>query len=280
MEKNKKISDKAMLAIGLGLIVFVVIVTALRRVDFSFLRNIKGSSASSQDALSPAASKIDYTTIASKDVQIQTLTSQKIMLLDIRPFTDYAREHIVDSVNVSVDEFPMDQKYDRSEEVIVIGASADDPDIETAVHELEAENFSDIKVLAGGIEQWKNLAGATVSYGDPTSVTDQAKVNYVTTDQINDALNKNTELVIVDVRSQDDYAKSHLKDSINIPFDDLEKRRFDINTSSGSVFFVGINELQEFEAAVQVHDMLLTRTYVMKGGMPEWIQKNFPVQTN
>jgi rhodanese-related sulfurtransferase len=281
MKKNiKKIDDKTMLSVGLVLILLVVAISILRSMNLSLPWGHKNTVSNSSAAPALTVRNIGYDTIATSDLQKQILSNQKLILLDIRPFQSYATEHIVDSVNVSIDEFPLDPKYDRSYEVVVIGESVDDTDIATAVQKLKDENFTNIKVLAGGIQQWKNLTGSTVSYGNPTSTADQAKVNYITTDQLKQAVDQNATMSVVDLRDAGVYAKSHIKNSLNIPFNDLEKRRFDIPTNKARIIMVGINELQEFEAAVQAHDMLFTKTYVMKGAMAEWTKKNYPLVSN
>jgi rhodanese-related sulfurtransferase len=130
-------------------------------------------------------------------------------------------------------------------------------------------------VLAGGMEVWKQNGGPTVTYGDPTSIIDQSKVSYVEPENLNDALKQNVPMFIVDVRSSDDYAKGHISGAKNIPDDDLEKRRSEITEKK--VVVVGMNELQEFQAAVKMYDMLLVSPFVLKGAMPQWEQKGFPV---
>jgi rhodanese-related sulfurtransferase len=273
-KQTKKIDEKTLLTIGLILILLVIGITVVRTVDFSFLKK-KDTTASPVLDKKVAENKIDYVTISSAELQKKTLSGRKVLLLDIRPFESYAKEHIVDSVNVPLDEFPLDQKYNRSEEIVIITDTIEDPIVNESVRSLKEQGFSNIRVLAGGLLQWKNLAGATVNYGDPSLPSDQAKVSYVTTEQVKDAL-ESTKLLVIDVRDPAVYAKSHIKNSINIPFNELEKRRYEVRTNK-EVTLVGINELQAFEAAVQLHDMLFVKTYVMVGSMPKWEKDAFPL---
>jgi rhodanese-related sulfurtransferase len=196
-------------------------------------------------------------------------------LLDIRPFSSYVQEHILDTVNITPADFPISPQIDAHNLVVVIGANAGDSDIPKTVDELKKENFTNILVLAGGMETWKKLAGMTVTYGNPNSFADQSKVSYVEPEKLHNALKQNVPMFIIDVRTADDYAKGHITGAKNIPADELEKRRSEITEKK--VVVVGINELQEFQSSVQMYDMLLVSPYVLKGGMPGWEKKGFPM---
>jgi rhodanese-related sulfurtransferase len=272
MEENKK-KEQAAMIIGLFLILLVILITLFRSKVFS------GSSApQTSDQSASAVATLGYKTINATDLQKKILLPGKdsgLILLDIRPFSDYAAEHIVDSVNVTPAEFPLNSKIDVHSLIIVVGANASDSDIATTVDELKKENFTNFMVLANGMEAWKQSAGATVTYGDPTSFVDQAKVSYVEADQLNAALKQNVATYIVDVRTADEYSKGHIPGAINIPSDDLEKRRHEI--AEKRVVVVGMNELQEFQSSVQMYDMLLVSPFVLKGAMPGWQQKGFAI---
>ena len=272
MENNRK--EHIALSIGFVLILIVLIITLFRFDDFSS----KNNSNLAQD--STPGVKVDntpdYKTISSTDLQKQILTNnnkQGFTLLDIRSFDAYSQEHIVDSVNISPDEFPIGQQIDTHSQVIVIGQNSADGDIQKALDDLKKENFNNVVVLAGGMDTWKKFLGPTVTYGDPKSFVDQSKVSYLDPQDLNDAITSKAPLFIVDVRSNDDFNKGHITGAINIPFDTLEKDRSKI--TERRVVVVGANELQEFQASVQMYDMLLVSPFVMRTAMPGWQSKGF-----
>lgn len=269
-EKNEKIA----LILGFFLILVVITITLFRSRPISNPDVSAGQV--SQD--SKTTGTLPYQTINAKDLQKKILLNSKkesITLLDIRTFEEYVKEHIVDAVNISADDYPISSTVDAHNYVIVVGTDASDPNIAKTVDELKKENFSNFVVLADGMNSWKQLVGATVTFGDPTSFVDQSKVSYVDPETLAGALKQNVPMFIVDVRTSDDYAKGHIPGAKNIPSDDLEPRRSEINQSK--VVVVGLNELQEFQAAVKMYDMLLVSPYVMRGAMTGWQQKGFPV---
>jgi len=273
--RNEK-NEKNVLIAGFVLITVVVV--------FTFYRNSSlfdsDKTASQQEGVldDKKATTLPHTTISANDLNKKIIISgnnEKIALLDVRPFDSYITEHIVDAINIAIDEFPVGSKIDSDALIIVIGENNEDADIASAVEKLKQEKYKNILVLAGGMEMWKQFIDATVTYGNPKSFIDQAKVSYLDPQALNDALRETVPVFIVDVRTKDEFANGHIEGAKNIPFEELEKRRAEI--SEKRVVVVGANELQEFQAAVQMNDMLLISPFVMRTAMPGWQEKNFPL---
>ncbi|EKE25005.1 MAG: hypothetical protein ACD_5C00331G0006 [uncultured bacterium] len=271
-EQNRK--EQLAIAIGFVLILCVFVFTLLRNDIFSDDNPVLTKSSS--DEVQKNSSSQKYTTISTTDLQKKILIDKnKPTLLDVRPFDSYIEEHIMDSINIPLDEFPVGQKIDQRAQIVIIGQQTNDENIVKAVDKLKDEDFENILVLAGGIDTWKQLLGSTVNYGNPKSFVDQSKVFYLDPEELKKAIEAEASLYIIDVRSNADYNKGHIKGAINIPFDDLEKRRNEIKERK--VIIVGLNEIQEFQASVQLFDMLLISPYVMRQAMPGWESKGFPL---
>lgn len=270
--RNEKNEKKAIL-IGFILIIFVILFTLLREKIFSKENTSDGLG---NDKTSMRATSLPYATISANDLNKKILTvksKSELTLLDIRPFESYAKEHIVDSVNVTPEEFSDSFQIDAHNTIVVISENSKDPAINEIIDKLSKRKIENIKVLAGGMESWKQLIGSVVTYGNPESFVDQSKISYLDPQSLNDALKKQVPVFIVDVRTIDEFAKGHIKGAVNIPFDDLEKRRSEI--TERKIIVVGINELQEFQASVQLYDMLLVSPFVMRGAMPKWEELGF-----
>lgn len=274
MVKNEK-KEYAAFAVGFFLIIFVIVFTLFRNNPFSKEAPViqKINQQKTENAAAPYQQ-----TISAKDLQKKILTKEEksgIVLLDIRPFEEYAKEHIIDAVNIPLDEFPVASKIDAHSLVVVVGSNSTDGDIQKAVEKLKQENFKNIKVLANGMDAWISFVGVTVTYGDPTSFVDQSKVSYIDQEKLKEDIDKNIHVSILDVRSSEEYAQGHIPGAKNIPFEELEKRRGEI--SEKKIVVVGINELQEFQASVQLADMILASPSVLQDAMPKWEEKGFPI---
>lgn len=270
--KNKK--EQIAIAIGFLLILIVILITLFRSNLFSDKDDTQN-----EGQIVKEDNGLEYKTITAKDLHKKILLAkenEQPVLLDIRPFQTYADEHITDAVNITPEEFPLEQKIDLHKLIIIIGENPEDENIKKTIAQLEKENFKNFMVLAGGMEAWKQLVGTTVNYGNPNSFEDQMKVSYVEGKDLNDALKQNVPTYILDVRTAEEYAKGHIPGAINIPAEELEKRRKEITEKR--VVVVGINELQEFQSSVQIYDMLLVSPFVLNGAMPEWEKNGYLMQ--
>ncbi len=265
--ENKK--DTNALLIGFGLIAVIMMITFFRSDFFSTKKELL----SKQQEFETASGQ-KYQTIDPSQLQQKIVQGKGINLLDIRKFEDYANEHIIDSINVPIEEFPAGPKLTVNLATVIITTDLSDKNIDTALKSLAEEKISDVKVLAGGITAWKKLVGLTVVFGDPKSFVDQAKVSYVELDKLNEAVKDNVPMFILDVRTQEEYTSGHIKGAVNIPFEELEKRRGELKNVP-RVVVTGLNELQEFQASVQLYDMILVQPFVLKGGISGWKQKGF-----
>lgn len=272
--KNQK-KENFILATGFASILFVIVFTLLRN-DWS--DKSKEDNAGQNLDEQKTSSTVKYSNISANELNKKIMLpgkNEKMTLLDIRPFDAYIQDHIVDAVNISVSEFPIESKIDQHNLVVVIGQNNADKDIATAMDKLKQEGFKNTLALAGGMDTWKQMIGSTVTYGNPKSFVDQSKVSYLEPEKLNEAMTQKVPVYIVDVRSNDAFAKGHITGAINIPMDELEKRRSEIKEKK--VVVVGDNELQEFQASVQMYDMLLISPFVMKTAMPGWQEKKFPL---
>jgi len=272
IKKNENIP----LIIGFTLILFVIVFTLFRN-NFSSKSNKPAPEDDIQTNTQKDLTK-KYTAISPNELNKKISlpgSKEAITLLDVRPFEEYVNEHIVDSINIPISDFPVGSKIDSHSLIVVIGTDNEDKNIDTALGKLKQESYTNAIKLAGGITAWKQFYGATVTYGDPKSFIDQAKVSYLDPASLNDAITKKVPVFIVDVRSNKEFQEGHIAGAKNIPIEEIEKRRKEITESK--VVVVGINELQEFQASVQMHDMLLISPFVMRTAMPGWKEKGFQI---
>lgn len=272
---NNQKKEKMAVIVGFSAIFLVIIFTLFREKIFSDSAKIKLDSKSKSTS---TQNSLPYQTISAKDLNKKILGiggKEPLTLLDIRSFDLYIAEHIVDSINMTPDEIQAKSNIDIHKSTIIIAENGKDEKIQKAIEKLQDLKVTNITVLAGGMEAWKEQIGDTVTYGNPKSFTDQSKVSYTDPEKLNEAIAQNVPVYIIDVRTNEQYSDGHIKGATNIPFDDLEKRRKEILEKK--VVVVGESELQEFQASVQIYDMLLVSPFVVRGAMPEWQKKGFPV---
>lgn len=262
--------EKNAILIGLALIIFVLILTLFRSLDFSKKNSLEKTNASSQ------TKSLDYITVSPAILQQKILKKEKLVLLDVRDFDAYIKEHILDSLNAPAGEISTSVKTDNKDYTVIIGENADDENIPIAAVKLKEKGFQSVVVLAGGLLAWNRNAGQTISFGDPTSFLDQAKVTLIDLDKAQEIVNNGGKLFILDIRDPAVFSQGHVANATNIPLFELEKRRNEI-PSYRQVIIFGANEIQQFQAGVQIYDMFMTSPFVVKGTIEQWQDKGFPL---
>lgn len=279
MKNNNENNNEKILFIGFTMIILVAAITIFKATkndgqnnDIATYHNLqtKKEDKSKNNIES-------YKTISAKDLQKKISLGERITLIDVRPFDEYIAEHILDTINIPLDEFPVKDKIKDNQPIFIIGKNSSDDNIKNAIEKIKEENKNlDLTILAGGMESWDNLVGITVSYGNPESFIDQSKVSYTDTDKVKQALEQNIPMFILDVRTKEEFEEGHIAGSKNIPMDELEKRRNELLTIP-KIVVVGVNDLQEFQASVQLYDMNLTSAFVMKGSIQKWKESGYEI---
>lgn len=84
--------------------------------------------------------------------------------------------------------------------------------------------------------------------------------------------------VILDVRDNTHFAKSHLAGAINIPIVDLPQGHGKLEQhKEKTILLVCEQGMQAGQAAQILHKQGYTKLAILKGGMQAWLADNFPV---
>jgi len=266
INKIKKIrKEDAAFLFGFILIVIVVLATFLRP-------EMKKKEATTAEP----ESQIALPVISAKEVQSKIKNKESIKIIDIRAEIDYKNEHIVDSIGAPAENFGQFDIFtnNNGNNIYVLSYSGNEQfngQFARKLRENKIENFS---FISGGLEEWKKNFGQTISYGNPALFTDQSKVNFISPDDLKNVIDTNYPCFILDIRSQKLFLQGRVKNAVNIPLDEIEKRRQEI-PSFKEIFLYGENEIEEFYAGVRLFDLGFFATKILDGGLDSWRGKNF-----
>lgn len=258
--------DATAIIIGFGLVVIVVVFFA-----------IKGMSPEQDDADVLEATVADAT-IPSIDpaeaVRLSLAPASSVVILDIRSDVEYQASHIPDSVSVPAEK--ADEYVPVEGADILLIPSRDTELTRASVAKLTGKGAR-VSVIGDGIAGWEIAGGPVVSFGNPSSPTDRSKVNFVSLDAFKSIVEDRRILhMILDIRSAEAFARSHIPESYNIPFPELEKRRSEIPPAI-NVALYGDNELEVFQASTRLFDLGVFSVKTLEGTFSEWEAKGFPV---
>ena len=97
-------------------------------------------------------------------------------------------------------------------------------------------------------------------------------LEYLEPQRVRDLVASDKTVVIVDVRSPEEYARGHIDGAINIPADEVVNRVDDVPETSVVVTVCGLGGRRSTEAAKALKTLGREGTMVLKGGMRGWLE--------
>jgi len=118
------------------------------------------------------------------------------------------------------------------------------------------------------------------SPASPPSDNNKDEAAKVTKDDLLKWTNDGQKLAVIDVLPASDYAKSHIKGSISIPVDDLNKRAAELDKNARTVTYCASYQCPASTGAAEILMSLgFTNVYDYKGGMREWTEAGLPLES-
>lgn len=260
--------------IAVGFVLILVVSGLFFVKSFFFSKDSSGNSKPQENI----SSGIDLSKIGKvnpDDLRNKLINDRSMIVIDIRNADEYQAEHIIDSKNIPLDSLPsFMSSMDSSKSYIIVDASGDIGALKTVAALASKINAKNISYLDGGFSLWKSNMNPTISDGNPSSFSDQAKVSYVKVDELKAAMDKGANMIIIDVRTSQEYKTEHLKGAINIFVDDLEAKRRQLPLGKRIVVYDN-DSLIAFKAAARLYDLGVFNVFSLAEGLNVWKQKGY-----
>lgn len=258
-----------------NLVVVAGIILILAVLLFTLFRNgINSGSKPAPDANQPAVNNSNL--ISPSDLEKKIQNNENISIIDIRDANDFLYEHIQGSTNIPFAQLAGSDLQDSGKTFVIVDY-ADSAQSSQALQILKSKNINSVLVLSGGITNWKQNQGDIISYGDPNSFTDQAKVTYITSADLKNLIGGSYSPFIIDVRNSQSFLEGRIPKANNIFLDSLEKMKSKIPIGSPVVVY-GESDLDSFQAGVRLYDLNFYSVKVLEGGFSDWQQKGFQIE--
>lgn len=204
----------------------------------------------------------------SKEVKIvsasevrNALDNRDFQLVDLREPNEFALLHIETSVNLPFSQIERNINFiDDSKKVVLIDREEMNRTKKLANH--LAKEGVETRYFKGGIVEYANEGYPFVNLGDPFSALDNAKVTSVTAKELKERIDNGERFKLLDVRPNAEFQSDRINNSINIPLEDLERRKREIPISKIVVY--DSDPVRAFRAAVRLYDMNVIGVYACK----------------
>jgi rhodanese-related sulfurtransferase len=274
---NKNETSRNLMAgfIGIILIALVFAATLARNKFTNKKTSEKKSTNSSLEKKSPQDNLSAPENITKK------IISHEAVVIDIREKDSYSAEHILDSLNISKEDFQNSiPALDKSKIYVIMDDGNEVFARELAEYIFQKKLLEKIYYFPGGFPAWKANYSPTISFGDPLLLSDQAKITYIKSEELQKLIieQKDNSLYILDVRRSDSFSGGHIKGSFNIFLEDLEKERKKIPL--GKKIIVCDNDgLWAYMAAVRLFDMGIKNVLTLSDGLDAWKENKYELET-
>ena len=203
---------------------------------------------------------------------------ENLALLDIRTPEEFQISHLQNSVNMPLATIEANlPNFKKEATYILIDNSNTLELLDMAGNIFPKNGLTNTFYLQGGIVDWKNNFAPLISEGDPNSISDQAKVSYISSDKLKQTMDKESNLLIIDVRQKSNYVEGHIKGAINIFLGDIEGKINEIPLGKKIIVYDD-DTISAFQATVRLSDLGRANTFSLSDGFGKWKEKNYPVE--
>lgn len=106
--------------------------------------------------------------------------------------------------------------------------------------------------------------------------TDAQEVKHMSVREVHDLLAKDTNVFLLDVRTEGEYRSDHLRGAYHIPVDELEARIAEIPTSKKVIAYCRTGNRSTHAAEILKQHNISAPT--MDGGIMEWQAEGFAIE--
>ncbi len=210
-------------------------------------------------------------TISITELNKRLLTDDAIVIIDTRSIEAFNAGHMKNSLHIS--EFDTSRQHRT---IIFVTENGDESEI--IQYYRATSDTNKVYNLTGGFAAWKKSGGNVITLDIKRTFENQAKVHFIEPRDLNKLLmnNENDKLVIIDTRRTGNYQKGHIKNAINIPFIEIERRYKEIPTAK-KIYAYGADEEMSFDAGVLLYDLGFIGIKAVNGGFAAWKQYGYPI---
>ncbi|MBI2384696.1 MAG: rhodanese-like domain-containing protein [Elusimicrobia bacterium] len=192
-------------------------------------------------------------------------------LVDVRDVGQYQIRHIDGAINIPKDAIGS-ADLPKGGRIILYCGDAHCPLSHAAAKTLMSNGVENIGVLYGGIAQWEKSGYPVL----PVPIEKEKVKGDIDAGELQDRIHKTGAVVVVDVRSAEDFTAGHLPGARSIPLENLSKSVKSLRKHSDIVVYDRVS--QRSKTAVRQLAEAGVGARALAGGVGAWAMKGFPLE--
>lgn len=208
--------------------------------------------------------------LAEKLRQLQ-IDKGSFTLVDVRDAGEFQKHHIEGAINLPK-ELIGTSELPKGGRIVLYCGDARCPLSHAAAKTLIAAGVENVGVLYGGLAQWEKSGYPVL----PVPTEKNKPKGDMDAGELQDRIHKTGVIVVVDVRSADDFAAGHLPGAQSIPLEKLSKAVKSLREHSEVVVYDRVQ--QRSKTAVKQLAEAGVGARALAGGIGAWAMKGFPLE--
>ncbi|MFA6296796.1 MAG: rhodanese-like domain-containing protein [Patescibacteria group bacterium] len=211
-------------------------------------------------------------TITASELKEKIDNQENIYILDVQSEQNYLTKHIPGSINI-----PYEQVEARIKEIPnnkeIITTCTNDNTCKTstkAAELLSSKGLKNVKSFKEGVTGWEEQNYPIISGFD-------AIYKSINLDQLKQKIDNNEDIVILDIREKDSFDKSHIKNAINMPFEEVANRIKELPRNKELIVYDETGNRSKL-IVESLTKKGFTQAINLINGYLDWQNKNYPIE--
>lgn len=203
---------------------------------------------------SQSQDKASYKEATGEETVKMMKKNKELLILDVRGADDYAKGHIINGINISVDDLEgkLSDLEGYKDKTILAYCNSGKKSAKAA--EILVKNgFKDV-YNAEGVKDF--------DYG-------LVKYNDITAPEMLKLISENKDAIVIDARKAKEFETGHLKEAINIPLEDTEKKMGELDKNKDIILYCRTGN-RSGQAAKILSENGFTKVYNSIDGVDEY----------
>lgn len=211
-------------------------------------------------------------TITSSELKDKIDNQENIYILDVQSEENFLTKHIPGSINIPFEQLEARIKeIPNNKEIIITCTNNNTCKTSTKAAELlSTKGLKNIKDFQDGVTGWEEQNYPIISGFE-------AIYKSIDMDQLKQKIDNQEDITILDIRDKDNYDKTHIKNSINIPFEEVADRIKELPRNKELIVYDETGNRSKL-LVESLTKKGFTQAINLINGYTEWQNKSYPIE--
>ncbi len=269
MSETNKTSKKETLMLIFAVIIVVGGIAAIF-IKPQWKINMKPSK--NNQTANESSTKSTIPVITASELKEKIDNQENIYILDVQGEEYYLTKHIPSSMNIPYEQIEARIKeIPNNKEIITTCTNNSSCQTSTKAAELlSSKGLKNVKDFKDGIAGWEEQNYPIISGFE-------AIYKSIDIDQLKQKIDNKEDIAILDIRDKEDYDKTHIKNSINIPLEEVANRIKELPRNKELIVYDKTGNRSKL-IVESLTKKGFTQAINLINGYPEWQNKDYPIE--